>query len=186
MSVILLVGPPGAGKGTQAARMSEKYGWRWVSTGDVLRSNIKGGSELGLKAKAYMDDGNLVPDSLLVDMLVNELEADKSGKTLLDGYPRNLAQAETLAGLGKIGEVEIVLHLDLDASILESRILKRAAEEGRSDDTPDKLKNRLRIYEKDTSPIIDFYKKRGVYRRINADSDVETVFSRITEAIDNL
>ena len=184
MAVVLLVGPPGAGKGTQAARISEKYGWRWVSTGDVLRSNIKEGTELGKKAKGFMDEGNLVPDSLLVDMLKNELEANKDGMTLLDGYPRNHAQAETLASLGPIGEVKLALHLDVDASILESRILKRAEIEGRSDDTPEKLKNRIAIYEKDTAPIISYYKEKDVYKVVDADSDVDTVFTRIEAVVE--
>ena len=184
MAVVLLVGPPGAGKGTQAARISDKYGWRWVSTGDVLRTNIKEGTELGIKAKEYMDEGNLVPDALLVDMLRNELEANKMGTTLLDGYPRNITQAETLASLGEIGEVKLALHLDVDASILGARIQKRAEEEGRSDDTPEKLKNRIAIYEKDTAPIIAHYKEKGVYKIVDADADVDTVFKRVEETIE--
>lgn len=186
MAVVLLVGPPGAGKGTQAEKISNKYGWNWLSTGAMLRDNIKRETELGLKAKGYMDQGNLVPDQLLVDMIVNELESNKNGVTLLDGYPRNVAQANTLESFGDLGKVSLALHLDVDASILGARIAKRAEMEGRSDDTPDKLKNRIEIYEKETAPIIEFYKGKGAYRAVDADADVDTVFSRVESVIKEL
>lgn len=184
MAVVLLVGPPGAGKGTQAAKIKEKYGWKWLSTGDMLRGNIKDGTELGIKAKGFMDEGKLVPDQLLVDMLTHELESNKDCTTLLDGYPRNSTQAETLSSLGAIGEVKLALHLDVDASILGERIEKRAKEEGRSDDTPEKLKKRIEIYENDTAPVIEYYKAKNVYQVVDADADVDTVFARAVEVIE--
>ena len=185
MAVVLLVGPPGAGKGTQAEKISEKYGWKWLSTGAMLRDHIKQGTELGLKAKGFMDEGNLVPDQLLVDMLTHELETNKDNTTLLDGYPRNVAQAETLHSLGAIGEVKLALHLDVDASILGDRIAKRAESEGRSDDTPEKLKNRISIYEKETAPVISYYKEKGVYKVVDADATVDDVFKRVESTIEN-
>lgn len=186
MAVILLVGPPGAGKGTQAEKLSSKFGWKWLSTGDMLRRNIKDATPLGQKAQRYMDNGDLVPDQLLVEMLTTELDNNKHETTLLDGYPRNVNQAETLSSLGDIGDVKLALHLDVDASILGSRIAKRASEEGRSDDTPEKLINRISIYEKDTAPIIEFYEQRGVYKKIDADADVDKVFTRLEKAIESL
>ena len=183
MAIVILVGPPGAGKGTQAARLVEKFNWAWISTGDTLRKNIKDQTELGKKARGFMDQGHLVPDELLVDMLKAELSRSKEKLTLLDGYPRNANQAETLAALGEIGKVVMALHLDVPQSILEARISKRGAEEGRSDDTPEKLKTRLAIYEKETSPILSYYKARSLYKRVDADAAMDTVFDRITDRL---
>jgi len=179
MAIVILVGPPGAGKGTQAARLVEKYSWAWISTGDTLRKNIKEQTELGRKAKGYMDEGQLVPDELLVDMLKAELIRSQDKLTLLDGYPRNANQADTLASLGEIGKVVMALHLDVPSSILEDRISKRSAEEGRTDDTPEKLKTRLAIYEKETSPILNYYQKKSLYKRVDADATMDIVFERI-------
>lgn len=184
MSVVLFLGPPGAGKGTQAEKISEKYGWKWLSTGAVLRENIKNATELGQKAKGYMDKGDLVPDKLLVEMLTRELESNRSGTTILDGYPRNVNQAETLSSLGDVGSVALALHLDVDKTILGQRIEHRAKQEGRSDDTPDKLKNRLDVYERETAPIISYYREKDVYAKVDADADVDTVFARVTDVLD--
>jgi adenylate kinase len=183
MAIIILVGPPGAGKGTQAARLVEQYGFAWVSTGDTLRQNIKQNTLLGQKARSYMDAGKLVPDELLVDMLKAELSRHPSRLTLLDGYPRNAAQAETLSGLGEVGTVKLALHLDVPASILTSRISKRSVEEGRSDDTPEKLKIRLDVYEKETFPILNYYKNKNLYSRVDADASMEAVYSRIQDVL---
>lgn len=185
MAIIILVGPPGAGKGTQAARLVEQYGFAWVSTGDTLRQNIKSNTLLGQKARSYMDAGKLVPDELLVDMLKAELSHHPQKLTLLDGYPRNSVQAETLSGLGDLGAIKLALHLDVPASILTSRISKRSAEEGRSDDTPEKLKVRLDVYEKETFPILNYYKNKNLYARVDADASMETVYSRIQEVLTN-
>jgi adenylate kinase len=183
MAIIILVGPPGAGKGTQAARLVEQYGFAWVSTGDTLRQNIKENTPLGQKAKGFMDAGKLVPDDLLVDMLKAELNKHPKKLTLLDGYPRNAQQAETLASLGSLGEIKLAVHLDVPSAILTSRISKRSAEEGRSDDTPEKLKVRLEIYDKETFPILKYYKDKSLYVRIDADASMETVYGRIQEVL---
>ena len=112
-------------------------------------------------------------------------KTNKDNTTLLDGYPRNVAKAETLHSLGAIGEVKLALHLDVDASILGDRIAKRAESEGRSDDTPEKLKNRISIYEKETAPVISYYKEKGVYKVVDADATVDDVFKRVESTIEN-
>jgi adenylate kinase len=184
MAIVILVGPPGAGKGTQAARLVEKFGFAWVSTGDTLRKNIRDNTDLGVKAQGFMNEGKLVPDNLLVDMLKSELKKSSSRLTLLDGYPRNTNQADTLARLsGEIGNVVLALHLDVPCSILESRVTKRGAVEGRPDDTPEKLKTRLHVYETETAPILSYYQALNLYTRIDADADVEVVYGRIVKKL---
>lgn len=184
MAIVILVGPPGAGKGTQAARLVEKFGFAWVSTGDTLRKNIRDNTDLGVKAQGFMNEGKLVPDNLLVDMLKSELKKSSSQLTLLDGYPRNTNQADTLARLsGEIGNVVLALHLDVPCSILESRVTKRGAVEGRPDDTPEKLKTRLNVYETETAPILSYYQGLNLYTRIDADADVEVVYGRIVKKL---
>ena len=184
MAIVILVGPPGAGKGTQAARLVEKFGFAWVSTGDTLRKNIQDNTSLGVQARGFMNDGKLVPDHLLVDMLTAELKKSRDRLTLLDGYPRNTNQADTLVRLsGEIGTVVMALHLDVPCSILESRVTKRGAQEGRPDDTPEKLKTRLHVYETETAPILAYYQALNLYTRIDADADVDVVYSRVVKKL---
>ena len=183
MTIVLLVGPPGAGKGTQAAKIVEKYGWNWLSTGEALRKHIKEGTDLGKKVQSIVDAGNLVSDDLLLEILSAELKPGKP--TLLDGYPRNIAQAKTLDARNDFGAVSMVLHFDVERAILQQRIEKRATEEGRADDTVEKLNKRLDIYENDTMPVIKHYEGCGNYHRIDADGKLDEVFSRVESVIEN-
>jgi adenylate kinase len=162
---LLLLAPPGAGKGTQAKRLSQHYGIEHISTGDLLRREVAAGTPLGRQAKQYLDRGDLVPDQLLRDIVVEHVtEADGRGGFLLDGYPRNLAQAEearrlaTERGIG----VDAVVALDVSQDEARRRLLGRAGDQDRSDDRGTIIGRRLEVFEHATRPILDFYRDQGV------------------------
>jgi adenylate kinase len=183
---LLLIGPPGAGKGTQAARLAEIYGIPAISTGDIFRSNVKNGTELGTKAKAFMDAGDNVPDSLTNELIRDRLEdEDAQAGFLLDGYPRTTDQVreldEFLASHG--AALDAVVELEADPEVVVGRLRKRALEQGRSDDTEAVVRHRLEVYSEQTAPLVSVYATRDVLVTIDALGEIDAVTARISEAL---
>jgi adenylate kinase len=179
---IVLLGAPGSGKGTQAALLVEELKLPHISTGELLRSAVKAGTELGIKAKAVMDRGELVSDDIMLGLIEERLsQADAKAGFILDGYPRNLAQAHALDKLlDRINQpVDEALQIDVDVDLVISRIAKRAAEEGRSDDTEEVVRNRMKVYSDQTAPVVDYYARQGVLTRVLGEGTIEQVFQRI-------
>jgi adenylate kinase len=186
MTRMLIIGPPGAGKGTQAVRISEKLGVPAISTGDIFRANIKGRTTLGQEAKGYIDAGDLVPDSVTNRMVRDRLaETDTADGFLLDGYPRNAAQVEELdAILAELDqELDAVLKLTADRDELVQRLLGRAQKEGRTDDTEDVIRHRLDVYDAETAAVVDLYDRRGIVHEVDGLGSVEDVTARILAAL---
>jgi len=186
LSRLLLIGPPGAGKGTQATRLAEAYLIPAISTGDIFRSNVKNETSLGKQAKAYMDAGDNVPDSLTNDLIRHRLaESDAENGFLLDGYPRTTDQVreldEFLQGHGTA--LDAVVELVADPDIVIRRLRKRAIEEGRSDDNEAVVRHRLEVYREQTEPLIDIYDGRGALVKIDALGEIDDVTARIIEAL---
>lgn len=184
--VLLLMGPPGAGKGTQAAKLARARGLMKLSTGDMLRDNVKRGTDLGLQAKTVMDAGGLVSDDIIIGMVRSELEPQGGDvRVLLDGFPRTPAQAEALdALLADLGaELSAAVLLEVDEDELVTRLVHRAAEENRSDDNEATVRERMRVYRTQTAPLVDYYERRGKLRRIDGVGSVEDVFARISEVL---
>ena len=183
---LVLLGAPGSGKGTQAARLREHLQVPHVSTGELLRAAVAAGTPLGLQARAVMESGGLVSDDIVLGMLEERLLRDDTGNGfILDGYPRNLAQARALdALLAKIGQpMDIAVQLDVSQDLLVGRLSGRASVEGRADDSPDAVRNRLRIYDELTAPVVDYYRNTGKLACLDGVGDVDAVFTRILEAI---
>lgn len=183
---LLLIGPPGAGKGTQAVRLSEAYGVPAISTGDIFRSNVKNETELGKKAKAYMDAGDNVPDDLTNALIRDRLaEADCANGFLLDGYPRTTDQVRELDEFlaGHDTALDVVVELVADPDVVVERLRKRAAEQGRSDDDESVVRHRLEVYREQTEPLIGIYAERGLLVEIDALGPIDEVTLRITEAL---
>jgi len=179
---IVLLGPPGSGKGTQAALLHERLGLAHISTGVLLRDAVDRGTDLGLKAKGFMDAGELVPDDLVLDLLEARLgDPDVEPGFILDGYPRNPAQAEALDRvLQRIGQpVEIAVSITVDEGEIVKRLSRRAVEEGRSDDTEDVIRNRMRVYAEQTAPVARHYADRGQLREVDGMGDVEEIHTRL-------
>jgi adenylate kinase len=182
---LLVLGPQGAGKGTQSARISAEYGIPHIATGDMFRA-LDTSTELGRQVKAIMDAGTLVPDEITIAMIRDRLgEADAAEGFVLDGFPRNLAQAEALDEmLGGIGRgLDAILFFDVPDSVGMERALKRAELEGRSDDTPDVIARRLEVYHEQTEPIVEHYRMTGKLVPLHADLGVGAVWSEISEAL---
>jgi len=184
---LVFLGPPGAGKGTQAKRVAERFGIPAISTGDIFRANVGSGTELGLLAKQYMDKGEYVPDSVTNDMVRARLaEPDTENGFLLDGYPRTTAQLdvldEALAAAGR--PLDAVVELTADTDEVVGRLLKRAEIEGRADDTEDVIRRRMEIYAEQTHPLTDVYSAHGVLRRVDGIGSVEDVTDRIVKALE--
>jgi adenylate kinase len=179
--VLLLMGPPGAGKGTQAARLSEAEGLRKVSTGDMLRAHVREGTELGQTAEDVMKAGELVPDDLIVAMVRREIESMDEVRMLLDGFPRTPGQAEALDGLlAEFGvELTAAILLEVAEDELVRRLLQRAREEGRSDDTETTIRKRMEVYRASTQPLLDYYAARGLLKRVDGVGPVDEVTERI-------
>lgn len=190
MKNIVIFGAPGSGKGTQSNLIIEKYGLGHISTGDVLRKEIKNGTELGKTAKGFIDQGQLIPDELMISILANVY--DGFGKehegVIFDGFPRTIPQAEALKKmLAERGhEVAAMIELDVPDEVLMERLIKRGKESGRSDDNEDTIKKRLTVYYSQTSPLIDWYKNEGIHHHINGYGELQTIFSCISDVIDNL
>lgn len=211
---IVMLGAPGAGKGTQAKMISEKYGIPHISTGDILRANIKENTELGKKAKEYMDKGLLVPDDLVVDLVVDRLGQDDAKKGyILDGFPRTIPQAEALtAALGKIGEkLDYAIDVDVPDENIVKRMSGRRACLGcggtyhivynptkvdgvcdacggelvlRDDDKPETVQQRLSVYHEQTQPLIDYYTKEGILKEVDGTVSLDDVFASIVKILD--
>jgi adenylate kinase len=177
---LVLLGPPGAGKGTQAVRLCRTLGIKHLSTGDLLRAAVAAGTETGKRAKGYMDRGELVPDDVVFALLSAELKGDSAAKGfLLDGFPRNVAQAKTLEKeLGKRG-IERVVHLKLEDEDIVQRLLKR----GRPDDKEPIIRNRLRVYRAETAPLIRHYEAQGLLSTIDATGSMDDVAARLARAL---
>ncbi len=184
---IVLLGAPGSGKGTQATNLKEHFNIPHVSTGDLLRAAVRDGTELGLKAKSIMEAGELVPDDLVLGMLRERLEKpDCRGGFILDGYPRNLSQAEALNGLlNELDQpVEHAVQIHVAHELIVERISKRAAEEGRSDDTPETVRKRLEVYEEQTAPVVDYYRAQGKLDEVDGVGSIDEVAGRVFSAIE--
>ena len=185
---LVLMGPPGAGKGTQAAVVAETLGTPHVATGDIFRANVADETELGVQAKRYMDAGEYVPDSVTNDMVRDRLvQADALGGFLLDGYPRTVAQVEELdAMLAAAGhKLDKVVALTVDTDEVVGRLMKRAAEQGRSDDTEEVIRHRLKLYADQTQPLLNLYGERGLLVEIDGLGPVQDVTARVLAALRN-
>ena len=179
---IVLLGAPGSGKGSQAALLVEELDLPHISSGELLCSAVKAGTLLGQKAKAIMDRGELLSDELMSDLIEERLaQGDTAKGFILDGYPRNLAQAEALDELlERIGQpVAEELQIDVDIEMIIGRIAKRAAEEGRSDDTEEVARKRMDVYAEQTAPVVEYYARKGLLSRVLGDGTIEEVFQRI-------
>ena len=210
---IIMLGAPGAGKGTQAKMIAAKYGVPHISTGDIFRANIKNGTELGAKAKEYMDKGLLVPDELVVDLVIDRFKADDCAKGyILDGFPRTIPQAEALdKALSAIGDsVDLVIYVELPDEYFIERMSGRRACVGcgatyhivfiptkvegkcdacgadlilRDDDKPETVEKRLNVYHEQTQPLIDYYKAKGILKEVDGTVDMKDVFAAITDIL---
>jgi adenylate kinase len=183
---LILMGPPGAGKGTQAKFVAARFGVPAISTGDIFRSNVSEGTPLGIEAKRYMDAGEYVPDELTNRMVRNRIdEEDARPGFLLDGYPRTLAQVEELDGMIKFTghELDAVVVLTVDEDEVVQRLLARAQVEGRADDTEDVIRRRQEVYAEQTAPLIDVYRDRGLLLEVDGMGEVDEVTERIFTAL---
>ena len=184
---ILLIGPPGAGKGTKAALLAQHFGIPAISTGDIFRENVRNETPLGLEAKAFMDRGEYVPDSLTNALVRDRLnQEDAVAGFLLDGYPRTIDQVEELDDILEETEkkLDVVVQLTADSEELLRRLSGRAQEQGRSDDTPEVIKRRLDVYEEQTAPLIDIYASRSLVAKVNGLGEIADVTNRIIEVLD--
>ena len=190
MKNIVIFGAPGSGKGTQSELMIKKYGFGHISTGDVLRSEIKNGTELGKTAKAFIDKGQLIPDELMIDILASVY--DSFGKehkgVIFDGFPRTIPQAEALKKmLAERGHsVAAMIELYAPEDILMARLLNRGKEQGRSDDNEETIKKRLAVYNTQTAPLIDWYKKEGLHHYVKSYGELEVIFADVCKVVDGI
>ncbi|CAM2779874.1 adenylate kinase [Actinomyces slackii] len=183
---MVLLGPPGAGKGTQAARIAERLSIPAISTGDIFRANVAGATELGLKAKEYMDKGEYVPDSVTNAMVADRLSApDAATGFLLDGYPRTEAQVGELeAMLAASGlALDVVVEITAETEAVVERLLKRADEQGRADDTEPVIRHRLEVYAEQTAPLAALYEGKGLLVRVDGMGGIDEVTERIAQAL---
>jgi adenylate kinase len=186
---ILLLGPQGSGKGTQAKRISAEYAIPHIATGDILRDAIARETPLGLEVKPVVESGRLVSDELMTALIRERLEAeDTRAGFVLDGFPRTLPQAEALDEmLREIGrELSVVFELQIPDGVCIERLLRRAAEEGRKDDTPEVIARRLEIYHRETEPLIEHYRTQGIVVGVQADATVNEVFAQIQQALEQV
>ena len=186
MSRLLIVGPPGAGKGTQAARLSENYGIPAIATGDIFRHNIKNQTPLGIEVKAIVDAGDYVPDSLTNALVASRLEEDDAREGfLLDGYPRTLDQVAFLDQLlaSKGQGLDAVIQLVADTDAVVTRLRKRAIEQGRVDDSEEAIRHRQEVYARETTPLISVYRDRGLLIEVDGLGAIDEVSARIAEAL---
>jgi adenylate kinase len=182
---LLILGPQGAGKGTQAKRIAAEYGLPHISTGDILRDNVARGTALGERVRPILEAGELVPDDLVVELIADRLSrGDTTPGFILDGFPRTLAQAEMLDTVGRPIDAVLVLDVDEDAAV--ARLQKRAQDEGRSDDTPEAIHTRLANYRENTAPLIEWYRARDKVVPVNGAGTVDEVFGQIRKALDHL
>lgn len=185
---IVIFGAPGSGKGTQSERIVEKYGLDHISTGDVLRAEIAAGTELGMTAKALIDNGQLIPDELMISILASKLDKLAGGRgVIFDGFPRTIAQAEALKVLlnERGQDVTAMIELDVPEDELMGRLLKRGQLSGRADDNEETIKKRLVVYNEQTSPLKEWYKNDGKHCYINGLGELDRIFADIVSAIES-
>ena len=184
---IILFGPPGAGKGTQSENIIAKYQLVHLSTGDIFRANIKGGTELGILAKSYIDKGQLVPDEVTIKMLQSEVDKNAGAKGFIfDGFPRTAAQAQALDSFlaTKKSEIATLISLEVEESELKRRLLERGKTSGRADDVdPNVIQNRIEVYKSETTPVKEYYSNQNKTASISGIGTVEEIFDRISEKI---
>ncbi|MBO5186573.1 MAG: adenylate kinase [Prevotella sp.] len=190
MKNIVIFGAPGSGKGTQSDLMIEKYGFGHISTGDVLRAEIKNETELGTVAKSFIDKGQLIPDELMIDILANVYDSygkDHKG-VIFDGFPRTIPQAEALEKmLDERGHaIAAMIELDVPEEELMARLIKRGQESGRSDDNAETIKKRLDVYHNQTAPLIDWYKGKRLHNHIDGLGELDRIFADICKVIDGV
>ena len=179
---VVFLGPPGAGKGTQALKIASAFKLAHISTGDMLREHVKEQTDLGKKAKSLLDEGKLVPDELVIQMLIERLNQDDClGGAILDGFPRTLTQAKSLEKISNNFPVRKVIVFDADHEELTKRILLRGEISGRSDDTEDSIRVRLKVYQNDTEPLITYYEEKGIVTKINAVGDIDDIYQLISK-----
>ena len=188
MKNIVIFGAPGSGKGTQSDLMIKKYGFGHISTGDVLRGEIKKGSALGKTAKGYIDNGQLIPDDLMVSILASVYDSygkDHKG-VIFDGFPRTIPQAEALKSMlsERHHKIAAMIELDVPEEELMKRLIKRGQESGRSDDNAETIKKRLNVYHSQTAPLIEWYEKEGIRHHIDGLGELDRIFSDICAVID--
>ncbi|MES2591760.1 MAG: adenylate kinase [Bacteroidota bacterium] len=187
---IILFGPPGAGKGTQSEKLIAKYQLVHLSTGDIFRGNIKGGTELGTLAKSYMDKGQLVPDEVTIRLLESEVDKHPDAKGFIfDGFPRTIPQAEALdvflAGKGQ--SVSVILSLEVEENELRQRLAERAKSSGRPDDAnPEVIQKRIDVYKNETFPLKDHFTKQGKYKGVNGIGEIDQIFNSLCAKIDEI
>ena len=189
MADILLLGPQGAGKGTQGRLIAAEHGIPHVATGDMLRAAMDADTELGRRVKPIYDGGHLVPDDLMIALIRERLgEEDAREGFVLDGFPRTMPQAEALEEMLReiARDLDVVFEFQLDDAVGVERMLRRAAEEGRADDTPEAIDERLRLYHLETEPLIEYYRARGNLVGIHADRPVQDVFREIQQALEQV
>ena len=189
MANILLLGPQGAGKGTQGRLIASEYGIPHVATGDMLRAAMADGSELGRQVRPIYDSGRLVPDNLMIALIRERLSGEDAREGfVLDGFPRTMAQAdaleETLREIGR--DLDVVFEFQIPDEVGRERMLKRASEEGRTDDTPEAIDERLRLYHEETKPLIEYYRTRGNLVGVHGDRPVNQVFSEIQQTLEQV
>jgi len=184
-----MCGAPGCGKGTQSALLVDKYKLKHLSTGEILRAEIDSKSEIGVLADSYISQGNLVPDEMIIKILLQNIdkEADNVKGFIFDGFPRTVEQAQALENAFKVRKNEIAFLIDIQVETKEliTRLLKRGEISGRSDDNLDTIKKRLQVYETKTAPVNDFYKNLNKYHAVNGIGEINEIFGRISQVIDN-
>ena len=183
--VLLLMGPPGAGKGTQAQRLAEGRGLTKLSTGDLLRDHVRRGPELGTEATGLMDQGVLVPDEIIMGMVKSELDKQDPVRVLLDGFPRTTGQADALEELlAEYGaQVDQAIELVVDEDELVRRLVSRAAQEGRSDDNEETIRTRMRVYREQTAPLLEYYGAKGKLSSVDGVGTLDEVTARLQDAL---
>ncbi len=190
MKNIVIFGAPGSGKGTQSELMIKKYGFGHISTGDVLRAEIKNGTALGNTAKAFIDKGQLIPDDLMIDILARVYDSfgtDHKG-VIFDGFPRTIPQAEALKKMlaGRGHRIAAMIELYAPEDILMARLINRGKEQGRSDDNEETIKKRLDVYHSQTSPLIDWYKAENLHNYVKSYGEIGTIFDDVCKVVDSL
>ncbi len=184
---IVIFGPPGAGKGTQSEKLIEKYNLVHISTGDLLRSEIRGNTQLGTIAKSYIDKGELVPDETIIGMIDNKIESiTNAAGIIFDGFPRTVAQAEALEKLLKEYKtnVSVMINLEAPKDELVQRLLKRGQVSGRSDDNLETIEKRISVYNEQTAPVIEFYKNKKLHKAVKGIGEIDDIFNEICANID--
>ncbi len=186
---IVLFGPPGAGKGTQSEKIIQKYGLTHLSTGDLFRKHLGEGTELGLLAKKYMDQGHLVPDQVVISMVEDKITSTSDSKGFIfDGFPRTTAQAEALDAMLLANGMKIsgMIALDVPQEILRERIKERGKTSNRADDQDEeKISTRIKVYLDETLPVANYYQNQGKFKKINGVGDIDEIFQEISDLVDS-